>query len=80
VSSWRYAKRSAAYLRGTTSLEKLSHHERQIERSLIKATRELDLLHMHPFYARNIRAFPAPGNVERKEKGRFNPRSPLNEY
>ena len=75
-----------AYLRGTTSLGKLSRHERQIERSLAKATRQLDILQYsrniqcNTFYARNLRKFPAPGDTPRKEEHQFNRSRPLKDY
>jgi hypothetical protein len=66
-----------AYTRGFPVLNTLARHERQIERSLQQAHRELELLQyarlteVHPFYARNVRKFLPPGAVRRQEEGRF---------
>jgi hypothetical protein len=67
-----------AYTRGTVILETLSRHERQIERSLREAQQELELLlyaravDCNPFYARNLKKFPAEGS--RREEGKLNRR------
>ena len=67
-----------AFTRGTEALETLSRHERQIERSLREAQHELELLlyartmDHNPFYVRNLKKFPAPGDDTRPEQGRYN--------
>ncbi len=66
-----------AYIEGIPMLNTLARHERQIERSLQQACRELELLQyarvtdVHPFYARNVRKFLAPGTERRREESRF---------
>lgn len=66
-----------AYLEGNGVLTNLSRHERQLERSLREAQREFELagyareLQVNPFYARNLKKFPAPGGVRRPEADPF---------
>lgn len=56
-----------AYIEGNAVLTNLSRHERHIERSLREAQREFELAfyvretQVNPFYARNLKKFPAPG-------------------
>ena len=64
-----------AYIEGNGVLTRLSRYERQLERSLREAQRELELaiyarhMQVNIFYARNLRKFPPPGAVRRQVEG-----------
>ena len=66
-----------AYIASDAVLRNLSRHERQIERSLRDAQHELELAcyarvtQVNPFYARNLKKFPAPGEIRRPEVDPF---------
>jgi hypothetical protein len=69
------------YIEGHGMLTNLTRYERQIERSLREAQRELELacyaraMQTSPFYVRNLKKFPAPGDNPRPEQGPFNRRA-----
>jgi hypothetical protein len=60
-------------------LTPLSRYERQIERSLQEAQKELETLQYartmgcSPMYARKVRTFPSPGKNRTDEEGRYSP-------
>jgi len=66
-----------AYIEGHSVLTSLSRHERQIERSLRDAQHEIELAlyvratQVNPFYARNLKKFPASGVESRREQAPF---------
>jgi len=70
------ARLGRVYLEGHTVLAKLSRHERHLERSLREARYELELAQyvrekqVRPFWARNLKKFPAPREDPFRQKAR----------
>ena len=63
-----------AYIEGNGVLTRLSRYERQLERSLREAQRELELaiyarhMQVNIFYARNLRKFPRPARFADRKR------------
>ena len=70
-----------AYLEGNAVLASLSRHERQIERSMREAQRELELAWytretlVSPFYARNLKKFSSEGVLRTSRDNPLKPKA-----